>query len=164
MLETTLPTGLQVYNFHAHVESTSTPEPLHSRTGLDFVFCPRVLCACSSTPLIPNKAGFRLGMRNGLVVAVPNPSPMSGGGDIDAAIRVALEEAEVKGLSGRDITPFVLANVNETTRGQSLKSNVALVSEARENRTRQYLGAINQIFTVPMYCVASNSRCISTMW
>lgn len=70
-------------------------------------------------------------MRNGLVVAVPNPSPMLGGGDIDAAIRVALEEAEAKGLSGRDITPFVLATVNETTGGQSLKSNVALVSVRR---------------------------------
>lgn len=63
-----------------------------------------------------------------MVVAVPNPSPMSGGGDIDAAIRVALAEAEARGLAGRDITPFVLAHVNETTGGQSLKSNVALVS------------------------------------
>lgn len=66
-------------------------------------------------------------MKNGLIVAVPNPSPMSGGAGIDAAIRAALDEAESRGLKGRDVTPFVLASVNETTGGQSLKSNVALV-------------------------------------
>ena len=66
-------------------------------------------------------------MRNGMVVAVPNPSPMAGGGGVDAAIHLALEEAHAKGLKGRDVTPFVLASVNETTGGQSLKSNVALV-------------------------------------
>ncbi|CAM9666376.1 unnamed protein product [Ectocarpus sp. 6 AP-2014] len=73
------------------------------------------------------KAGFDLGMRNGMVVAVPNPTPMSGGAGIDAAIHEALEQAEARGLKGRDITPFVLASVNETTGGNSLKSNVALV-------------------------------------
>lgn len=62
-----------------------------------------------------------------MVVAVPNPSPMAGGGGVDAAIHLALEEANAKGLKGRDVTPFVLASVNETTGGQSLKSNVALV-------------------------------------
>lgn len=63
-----------------------------------------------------------------MVVAVPNPSPMAGGSGVDAAIRLALEEAAAKGLKGRDVTPFVLASVNESTGGQSLKSNVALVS------------------------------------
>ena len=66
-------------------------------------------------------------MKNGLIVAVPNPSPMSGGAGIDAAIRAGLDEAEARSLKGRDVTPFVLASVNETTGGQSLKSNVALV-------------------------------------
>lgn len=66
-------------------------------------------------------------MRNGMVVAVPNPSPMDGGAGVDAAIRLALEEAASKGLKGRDVTPFVLASVNTATDGQSLKSNVALV-------------------------------------
>lgn len=66
-------------------------------------------------------------MRNGMILAVPNPSPMSGGAGIDAAIQVALEEAGKRGLKGRDVTPFVLASVSEATGGQSLKSNVALV-------------------------------------
>lgn len=71
-------------------------------------------------------------MRNGMVVAVPNPSPMEEGAEVDAAIRLALEEAERRGLRGRDVTPFLLARVNETTGGKSLKSNVALVSFVRE--------------------------------
>lgn len=78
-------------------------------------------------PLLLLQAGFDLGMRNGMVVAVPNPSPMDGGAGVDAAILLALEEAASKGLKGRDVTPFVLASVNATTGGQSLKSNVALV-------------------------------------
>lgn len=74
-------------------------------------------------------------MRNGMIVAVPNPSPMSGGAEIDAAILNALEEADKKGLKGRDITPFVLASVNDATAGQSLKSNVALVRKSGVGRT-----------------------------
>ncbi|CAM9767900.1 unnamed protein product, partial [Hapterophycus canaliculatus] len=74
-----------------------------------------------------SQAGFDLGMRNGMILAVPNPSPMSGGAGIDAAIQVALEEADERGLKGRDVTPFVLASVSDATGGQSLKSNVALV-------------------------------------
>lgn len=73
------------------------------------------------------QAGFDLGMKNGMIVAVPNPSPAAGGAQVDAAIRVALSEAESRGLTGRDVTPFVLARVNEETGGESLKSNVALV-------------------------------------
>ena len=78
-------------------------------------------------PCRREKASFDLGMLNGMVVAVPNPSPLSEGEDVDAAIRLALEEATRRGLKGRDVTPFLLARVNETTGGQSLQSNVALV-------------------------------------
>lgn len=92
-------------------------------TFLPLNYIPIVLLRC----FFSHEAGFDLGLRNGMVVAVPNPSPMAGGGGVDAAIHLALEEANAKGLKGRDITPFVLASVNETTGGQSLKSNVALV-------------------------------------
>ena len=50
----------------------------------------------------------------------------------DAAIRTALLEAEQKRVVGKDITPFLLAKVNELTRGDSLKANIALV----ENNAR----------------------------
>lgn len=62
-------------------------------------------------------------------MAVPNPSPMSGGNRADASIRIALEEARREGVVGRDITPFLLAKVNEQTGGESLKSNIALVRD-----------------------------------
>lgn len=55
---------------------------------------------------------------------------------MDAVIHSALQQAEARGLKGRDITPFVLASVNETTGGHSLKSNVALVRKKRAQHTR----------------------------
>lgn len=85
------------------------------------------LTSLSHTCLRDSQAGFDLGMKNGMIVAVPNPSPAAGGARVDAAIRVALSEADSRGLTGRDVTPFVLARVNEKTGGESLKSNVALV-------------------------------------
>lgn len=119
--------------------------PRLQRTSQVFVLKEAEFCCCIRAPypqsrrpfFIPaRKAGFDLGMRNGMVVAVPNPAPMSGGAGIDAAIHEALEQAEARGLKGRDITPFVLASVNETTGGHSLKSNVALVRRKRAQHTR----------------------------
>lgn len=63
------------------------------------------------------------------MVAVPNPSPMKGGARVEAAIQLALEEARRQGLAGRDVTPFILSRVNEDTGGESLESNITLVSD-----------------------------------
>jgi pseudouridine-5'-phosphate glycosidase len=46
---------------------------------------------------------------------------------IDAAIERALDEARVKGVQGKDSTPFLLARVCELTGGDSLASNIQLV-------------------------------------
>lgn len=123
---------------HIHVKVRES----QARHVVDFRHLPYLLPCKAVSPLsralnflrLPrfstHKAGFDLGMRNGMILAVPNPSPMAGGAGVDAAIRVALEEANARGLKGRDVTPFVLAAVNDSTGGQSLKSNVALVSFA----------------------------------
>ena len=39
----------------------------------------------------------------------------------------ALREAEKNGITGRDVTPFLLARIAELTEGASLKANIALV-------------------------------------
>ncbi|CAD7944948.1 unnamed protein product [Amoebophrya sp. A25] len=52
--------------------------------------------------------------------------------EADDAIQTALKEADAKGVKGKDITPFLLARVNELTRGRSLEANIALV----ENNAR----------------------------
>lgn len=72
-----------------------------------------------------------------MVVAVPNPSPTTAGAGVEAATRLALEEAGSRGLSGREVTPFVLSRVNKETGGESLKSNIALVRDGEVYSTAQ---------------------------
>lgn len=69
-----------------------------------------------------------LGLRGGLLIA--NPIPESDSFDkvtIDKAIEEALENAERGGVKGKDVTPFLLAEVNKITKGGSLSANIALV-------------------------------------
>jgi pseudouridylate synthase len=74
------------------------------------------------------RAKHQLGLRGGVLVANPIPA----GDEISAAemaqhIERALEEATRAGVSGKAITPFLLARVLETTGGRSLAANIALV-------------------------------------
>ncbi|QQY78814.1 pseudouridine-5'-phosphate glycosidase [Keratinibaculum paraultunense] len=69
-----------------------------------------------------------LGLDGGIVVANPIPkeyemNPVI----INQAIEDALKEAEIKGIKGKEVTPFLLEKVKEITEGESLKSNVELV-------------------------------------
>lgn len=65
---------------------------------------------------------------SGLIFAVPVPPHAAGDSKImEDAIRVALEDAERKGITGKDTTPFLLGEMNKLTSGLSLKINKALV-------------------------------------
>ena len=68
-----------------------------------------------------------LGLPNGMLVAVP--SEIKEGNEIEDAIQLALREAATKGITGKDITPFILSRVSELTQGESLKVNMKLVEE-----------------------------------
>jgi pseudouridine-5'-phosphate glycosidase len=46
---------------------------------------------------------------------------------VESTIARALEEAEEQGVSGKNVTPFLLARVKESTQGRSLHANIALV-------------------------------------
>ena len=46
---------------------------------------------------------------------------------INKAINDAVDEAKVKGIHGKETTPFLLAKVKELTGGDSLDSNIQLV-------------------------------------
>lgn len=46
---------------------------------------------------------------------------------VEQAIAQALDDARAQGLSGKALTPFLLARINTLTGGQSLQSNVALL-------------------------------------
>lgn len=66
-----------------------------------------------------------LGLKNGMLIGVPNNHPA--GASVEDAIQEVLKEADELNISGRDVTPFILKRVSEKTKGDSLKSNTALV-------------------------------------
>ena len=74
------------------------------------------------------QAKWRLGLAGGLVVANPIPDafelPIA---VIEGAIEQALREAHAENVSGKALTPFLLARLNALTGGDSLASNIELV-------------------------------------
>ena len=74
------------------------------------------------------RAQRELGCPGGMLVTNPIPEEYSmDKGVIDDAIARALAEAEVAGVHGKAVTPFLLAKVTELTGGDSLESNIRLV-------------------------------------
>ncbi|CAG8608471.1 13773_t:CDS:10 [Ambispora leptoticha] len=69
-----------------------------------------------------------LNLQSGLVIAVPIPEKNAADAElIQVAIENALMAARNIGVSGKEVTPFLLKRVNEQTQGASLKANIALV-------------------------------------
>ncbi len=79
------------------------------------------------------KAHQRLEMRSALLVTVPVPAefemPLE---DTERVLAEALREAEQLSITGRDVTPFLLAQMSERSGGATLKANIALL----ENNAR----------------------------
>lgn len=74
------------------------------------------------------KAKWDLNLQGGMVVANPIPEKYQMDYDvINKAIEDALDEANEKGIKGKESTPFLLAKVKEITKGKSLESNIKLV-------------------------------------
>jgi pseudouridylate synthase len=68
------------------------------------------------------------GLKGGIVVA--NPIPEANeiiASEIAPVIEKAVAEAKSLGISGKSVTPFLLAKLAEATGGRSLKANIALV-------------------------------------
>jgi pseudouridylate synthase len=75
-----------------------------------------------------HRARAGLGLRSALVVANPLPeAEQLEPGLHDHALASGLEAAQVRGISGRALTPFLLAHFHEVTRGRSLDVNIRLV-------------------------------------
>ncbi|NXY73863.1 YOW5 protein, partial [Glareola pratincola] len=69
-----------------------------------------------------------LGLSSGVLIAVPCPEERATSGQvIEEAIQQALNEARSKGITGKELTPFMLQKINELTGGRSLDSNLALI-------------------------------------
>ncbi|KAJ3239662.1 hypothetical protein HDU78_002750 [Chytriomyces hyalinus] len=76
------------------------------------------------------KAQRDLGLQNGTVIGVPIPSDAVeiDGEELEKCIQKALIEAEIQGISGKNVTPFLLDKVKEVTDGKSLNANMALIA------------------------------------
>ncbi|XP_009491267.2 uncharacterized protein LOC104038583 [Pelecanus crispus] len=69
-----------------------------------------------------------LGLSSGVLIAVPCPQERAASVQvIEEAIQQALSEARSKGITGKELTPFMLQKINELTDGKSLDSNLALI-------------------------------------
>ncbi|NGN42644.1 pseudouridine-5'-phosphate glycosidase [Mesorhizobium sp. CGMCC 1.15528] len=69
-------------------------------------------------------------MASGTGILIANPIPEADALDpafIDGTISAAVKEADEKGISRKELTPFLLARINELSQGRSLKANIALV-------------------------------------
>jgi len=75
----------------------------------------------------------KLGIESALLVTVPVPAEA----EVEAAVLqrvldVALADAEREHITGRDLTPFLLARMSEQSEGATLRANIALL----ENNAR----------------------------
>jgi pseudouridine-5'-phosphate glycosidase len=74
------------------------------------------------------RASKELGYPGGMLVVNPIPEEYSMDADvINKAIDEAIEEANAKGIKGKETTPFLLAKVKDITGGSSLAANIQLV-------------------------------------
>jgi pseudouridine-5'-phosphate glycosidase len=74
------------------------------------------------------QAKWQLGLKGGVVVGNPVPAadamPKA---EIDAITAQALQEADDQGVTGKNVTPFLLGRIKQLTEGRSLATNIALV-------------------------------------
>ena len=74
------------------------------------------------------RASFDLGMGTGISFANPVPAEDEmAREDIDAVIERALSDSRELGITGKDITPYLLGRLVELSDGRSLRTNLALV-------------------------------------
>ena len=71
---------------------------------------------------------WQLGLQGGVVVSNPVPAQFAmPKEEIDRITEQALQEAGRQGVTGKKVTPFLLARIKELTGGRSLATNIALV-------------------------------------
>ncbi len=83
------------------------------------------------------KAKWGMGLKGGVVVANPIPLEFEiPAAEIAPIIEKAVAEAARQKISGKHVTPFLLAKLAEVTGGRSLKANIALVKYNAEVAAR----------------------------
>jgi pseudouridine-5'-phosphate glycosidase len=74
-----------------------------------------------------------LGLGGGVVLSTPVPQAAAMTfEEIDGLTRQALDEAAAQGITGKAVTPFLLARITALTGGRSLATNIAVVKHNAE--------------------------------
>lgn len=74
------------------------------------------------------KTKWEMGLEGGVLIVNPIPKKDSlDPAKMAIAISHAISESQVNGIIGKQLTPFLLARLSEATKGESLKSNIALL-------------------------------------
>jgi pseudouridylate synthase len=78
-----------------------------------------------------------LGAPSGILVVNPVPEAEAlPGAEIEARITEAVAQARTEGVTHQDVTPYLLARINELTGGRSLAANIALIRNNAELAAR----------------------------
>lgn len=89
--------------------------------------------------------GLAFNAGSGLLIAVPIPEASQADGEtIEQAIQSALTLADEQGIRGRDVTPFILSQVNRITSGASLmasKLKIKIKKKSKSIRVEQSISA-----------------------
>ena len=71
---------------------------------------------------------WQMGLDGGVLIANPIPEKFSmDPRQIEGVIQTAIAEADLNGIKGKELTPFLLGRIKELTEGNSLFSNIQLV-------------------------------------
>jgi len=71
---------------------------------------------------------WELGLKGGILICKPIPRKYSlPKAEIEEKISKALEKAAKKKITGKNLTPFLLGEINELSGGKSLEANIALI-------------------------------------
>lgn len=80
---------------------------------------------------------WTLGLAGGVVISNPVPAEAAmPRAEIDAITEQALGEAAAQGITGKAVTPYLLARIKALTEGRSLATNIALVKHNARAGTR----------------------------
>lgn len=85
-------------------------------------------CASAAEVAGVMRAKWEMGLKGGLVIANPIPADAEiSAAEIAPVIEAAVRKAEAAGVAGKELTPFLLAEIAGVTEGRSLAANIALV-------------------------------------
>jgi pseudouridine-5'-phosphate glycosidase len=114
------------------------------------------------------RAGLALGRTQAILVVQPPPADVALPQNVvDEAVVTAVELARRSGIRGAALTPYLLAAVERSTGGRSLRANLGLLEENAalagtiRRRSRQKRGGANALMRMsgPPSALSSRSRC-----